>query len=355
LKEISALESAGYSVRALGISGKDETSPLRNDRSMIRLKSRGLRRIPKSARHGLSAFELLLKMFPRAFKTNADVVHCHDVMVLPVGVLLKFLFSMPLIYDAHELESDRNGLSNGLKRLTWVAEKLCWRHIDVLITVSPSIDEWYLSEFGSVRSAVILNSPSISISPHHSNNYLRERFAISSKAPIYVYVGILGLGRGIDSIIEVFTRTSTTAHVVFLGEGEWTSKISALSQTYSNLHLHPPVHHRQVVEVIESADFGLCLVEKVSLSDYLCLPNKLFEYCFAGLPVVASDFPDMRQVVGEHRLGVVCNPNANDLVRAMHLLENLNESEMFQNLAPLGWESQATKLMNIYAQLLKKQ
>ena len=48
---------------------------------------------------------------------------------------------------------------------------------------------------------------------------------------------------------------------------------------------------------LRGADLGVAPIENVCLSYYFCSPNKLFEYINAGLPVVASDFPEMRQVI----------------------------------------------------------
>jgi hypothetical protein len=70
--------------------------------------------------------------------------------------------------------------------------------------------------------------------------------------------------------------------VVFLGYGELSQDLKRLAAEHPNIHVHDAVPHSQVVPIAQSADFGLCLVQDVSLSDYYCLPNKLFEYYFAG-------------------------------------------------------------------------
>ncbi|MBK9624803.1 MAG: glycosyltransferase [Rhodocyclaceae bacterium] len=68
-----------------------------------------------------------------------DVVHCHDTLVLPLGVIVKLFTRATLIYDAHELESDRNGLTELQGRLTLWVERWLWQFVDALIVVNPSI------------------------------------------------------------------------------------------------------------------------------------------------------------------------------------------------------------------------
>ena len=68
-----------------------------------------------------------------------------------------------------------------------------------------------------------------------------------------------------------------------MGWGILETMIKKYSQDNKNIHVHAPVDHSEVVPLVSECDFGICNVENISLSDYLCLPNKLFEYCFAGL------------------------------------------------------------------------
>ena len=60
----------------------------------------------------------------RAIRQKPDLIHCHDVLVLPLGVIVKLITRAKLIYDAHELESDRNGLSKFDGFLTLHFERL---------------------------------------------------------------------------------------------------------------------------------------------------------------------------------------------------------------------------------------
>lgn len=356
LKELNVLTSAGYSVSGIGVvldeGAKKSAAHCKQNIYSIRLKSRNLTFFPRTVRHALSLFELTFKMLPRAIRIKPKVIHCHDTLVLPLGVIIKTFSGAKLIYDAHELESDRNGITRTQSKLTLLVEKLLWRFIDALIVVSPSIERWYKENLGDKPSSVILNSPVFTETKSLSKDYIREKFAIPKSQLVFIYVGILGYGRGIDLITEVFQKSDITSHVVFLGYGELTSELELLAAKHSNIHVHAAVPHAEVVPVIRSADFGCCLVQDVSLSDYYCLPNKLFEYCFAGVPVLASDFPDIRKLVEEHKIGECCDLNVSAVHKAIRDLEKNKKLFSFSNIEALSWQAQSDKLLSLYKEIL---
>lgn len=356
LKEMGALAAAGYTVSGIGVvleEGAQKTAvSFKADIKAINLRSRKLTFLPRTLRHIATLFELVARMLPRAVRERPDVIHCHDTLVLPLGCMVKLLTGARLVYDAHELESNRNGLSRIQGIMTLRVEKLLWRFVDALIVVSPSIEQWYRDNIGPKPSAVILNSPLFAEGQQHDEHYLRNRFSIPQDSKVFIYVGILGRGRGIDLLVDAFKDPDVCAHIVFLGYGELSDELKRLAAERANLHVHDAVPHSQVVPIVQSADFGLCLVQDVSLSDYYCLPNKLFEYCFAGVPVLASDFPDIRAVLAEYGIGECCKLQANDIRDAILRLERSASTFRFASLTPLSWQAQEQKLVALYQQHL---
>ncbi|MGE8498729.1 MAG: glycosyltransferase [Pseudomonas sp.] len=356
LKEMGALAAAGYAVSGIGVvldeGAEKSTISFKADIDAIQLRSRKMTFLPRTLRHVVSLCELVAKMLPRAIRQRPDVIHCHDTLVLPLGVIVKLFTRAKLVYDAHELESDRNGLTRLQGALTLRLEKMLWRFVDALIVVSPSIERWYHETVGPKQSAVILNSPLFSEGLQQDEDYLRAKFSIPAESKIFIYVGILGHGRGIDLLTEAFRDPQVSSHVVFLGYGELRDELKRQAALHSNMHVHDAVPHSQVVSIVQSADFGLCLVQDVSLSDYYCLPNKLFEYCFAGVPVLASDFPDIRAVLSEYGIGEPCKLHADEIRDAILRLECSQSRFQFASLAPLSWQAQEQKLVALYQQCL---
>ncbi|MCK4785767.1 MAG: glycosyltransferase, partial [Desulfobacteraceae bacterium] len=89
-----------------------------------------------------------------------------------------------------------------------------------------------------------------------------------------------------------------------------------------------------------------------------CSPNKLFEYLLAGLPVIASDFPEMRQIIDEYGVGTTFDPSApKDIARAVMEIFEAPEKwkdikEKTHSVASIyNWENESRKLIDIYKSL----
>lgn len=359
LKEMEALSNAGYEVSGIGINGKSNVH--RGEIKFIAtinslsLMSKKIRK-PRILRHILMLFELLFKIIPLVNKIRPDFIHCHDTTVLPIAAICKIFTNAGLIYDAHELESNRNGMSALEGKFTFFAEKFIWKLIDGLIVVSPSIQLWYKDNIGDKISTIVFNSPLVSadINECERSNYFREKFKIPPNEKIFLYIGIVGPGRGIELLLDAFASSELNSHVVFLGYGEYEELIKSYSLKNINIHYHCPVPHAQVVSIAKSADYGLCLIENISLSDYYCLPNKLFEYCFSGIPVLASNFPDIARVVDKHKLGIVCDISINSIIENIKTIEILSPKFEFIDIDILSWESQANHLLSFYKEIEKE-
>jgi glycosyltransferase involved in cell wall biosynthesis len=169
-------------------------------------------------------------------------------------------------------------------------------------------------------------------------------------------VGGFQNGRGIHHMLKSFSNSNINSHVVFVGYGELENEIKKFSKKYNNIHILKTVAHDTLVQFISSANVGLCIIEKVSLSDFYCLPNKFFEYAFANLYILASNFPDMKRLIKTYSLGSCIPPNTNALIRKIKFLENNKKKTkvLKRNLVDLQWQSQSQILIRSYLNILKK-
>ena len=361
IKSIKAIDKLSW-IEVYGIGIQDSSHYSRRfetkdsiDINTITLKlfSKKLTFLPNILRHLFTLLEFLLRSFFIINKFKPSVIHCHDTLALPIAILFKVFHSkLKVIYDAHELGSNRNGIDNFFSKIVYFFEKITWRFIDHFISVSPSIIKWYEEEYGRKKNTLILNSPEIETKKTKNSNGFRKKFLINDDEKLFIYVGEINKGRGITNLLKIFKDLKS--RILFLGYGPLVNKVKDFENNYSNIHYHEAVEPDSLISLIQEADVGLCLVERVSLSDYFCLPNKLFEYAFAGLPVIASDFPDIKFLVEKYDLGFCCDSGSiKDVKKNIERYESIIKISKndVSKLHDLSWQKQELNLINVYRRL----
>lgn len=355
IDKLSWIEVYGIGIQHSGLYARRFETKDSIDINSITLKlfSKKLTFLPNILRHLFTLLEFLLRSFFIINKFKPSVIHCHDTLALPIAILFKVFHSkLKLIYDAHELGSNRNGIDNFFSKIVYFFEKITWRFIDHFISVSPSIIKWYEEEYGRKKNTLILNSPEIETKKTENSNGFRKKFLINDDEKLFIYVGEINKGRGITNLLEIFKDLKS--RILFLGYGPLVNKVKDFENNYSNIHYHEAVEPDSLISLIQEADVGLCLVERVSLSDYFCLPNKLFEYAFAGLPVIASDFPDIKFLVEKYDLGFCCDSGSiKDVKKNIERYESIIKISKndVSKLHDLSWQKQELNLINVYRRL----
>ncbi len=282
-------------------------------------------------------------------------VNCHSVTTLPLGVLLKRATGAKLIYDAHELETEANGLGGARKYLTKRVERALIGHADHCIFVGRAIEKWYIREYGLGNTAVLYNCP-----PRQNiqkGDYFRETFPIPHDKPIFLYQGLIGEGRGIRILVEAFAGLADKAALVVMGYGSLTDWLAEQAARHANIHYHPAVPPQRLLAYTSAADYGISLIEATSMSYEYCMPNKLFEYVMARKPVLVSPTMEQRDFVEHHGIGEVAADFSPQAVReaALRLLERTPaslEAALNQTSNEYCWERQEMKLEDIYIEAL---
>lgn len=108
------------------------------------------------------------------------------------------------------------------------------------------------------------------------------------------------------------------------------------------------------------ASIGVILTQNTCQNHYFSLPNKLFEYLQAGLPVVGSDLPEIAHIIDENSVGVKVNPqDPLDIARGIkQLLDPITYSTAKQNSLQAAekyhWENESRKLITAYRLLVPR-
>ncbi len=287
---------------------------------------------------------------------NFDILHCNDINMLPIGVILKKYYNknVKIIYDAHEYETETYALRGIQKTITKLNEKHLIKYADRVITVSDSIANEYVKLYNIKKPALVLNAP-----PHKKakkQDRFREAFGIEGKT-IFLYQGGLGKNRGVELLLEVFKAIDDNESVmIFMGYGELEELIVEASKKNKNIFFHKAVSPDVLLDYTVSADFGIATIEDSCLSYRYCLPNKLFEYIMAEVPVIVSNLPEMSKVVNDGKIGVVLEEETvKGVTEAIKKAVALDKREINTNLKELkqhyNWEEQEKVLLKVYKEL----
>ncbi len=309
---------------------------------------------------------------------EADAYHGHDLSGLPGAVAAAARHgrtgrgSRPaLVYDSHEIyvESGRIARLPRWVRAILSRQERAWvRQVDALVTVNQSLAEDLGARYHPARVVVVRNCPARWDPPDAREQLLRHAAGIPEDARIALYHGGFSAHRGMEELAEAILQPGMErVHAVFLGYGSERASLDrrAADPRYGGrLHVLDAVRPHELAPWVASADVGVMAIQRSTLNHYLSTPNKLFECLAAGVPVVASDFPEMHRIVlddPDGPLGAVCDPSdPAALARAIRSILELPADRMADLRRRClraahdryNWETEVARLTGLYADLL---
>ena len=305
-KEARTLAEAGHHVTVVA-----DAKP-----GLPRRESRDGTEVIRVARSGLSipVLRFLIhewRLARELARLGPTVLHAHDSNALVPVALAASWRSVPFVYDAHELwlgrpRRERSRLYFALSQAWYrFVQRLTIPRAAAVITVSPPI-------VGNLRRHYRLDAVHLVANYPDDHGPVERRElrdlpggeAIDPELPVVLYLGGLMRGRGIDGLVEAMAEVPR-AQLVTLGEGPALEDLRARAgEVGARVIFLAPVPPDQVNAYTASANVGVSPYVPEGLNNRYSLPNKLFHYMAAGIPVVASDFPQVRAIVGASRAGL---------------------------------------------------
>jgi glycosyltransferase involved in cell wall biosynthesis len=272
-------------------------------------------------------------------------------MVLPIGALIKWIRGTALIYDPHELETERINLRGTSQKVSRFIERKLIYAADQTIVVSKSIQRWYKETY-NLKNVFLLRNIPVYTKPDDQKSTLKEQLQISVDEILFIYQGLLMNGRSIGLYLEVFKRLDPVYHIVFMGYGPLEAEVQAAAGEHSNIHYQPAVSPEKIISYSSGCDIGLHVPENICLSYYYSLPNKFFEYIVADLPLIVSNFPDMSEIVGKYDIGWTVDVSEDALLDCIKSLDRNSIARKKKNLsackASFTWQSEEKVLLEVY-------
>jgi hypothetical protein len=262
-----------------------------------------LRRIyrSKSIAHPLPFDECFLRA---ARQYPADLVFAHDLPALQAACEVAEHWGAPVIYDSHELYSEQTAFSEHQRRILDERESKYAPRCARIITVSRSFAEVIAKKNKVNIPEVILNAYTDYTPPPERPTLLRDALGLSAKQRIILYQGGISHHRNLHNLVLGFLLANLAdAHLVFLGPAMPEVLAELRHQAGADLgrriHILDPVSQDTLLDFTASADFGVIPYPPVDLNTRYCMPNKLFEYIQAELPILANDLHEVGRIMRE--------------------------------------------------------
>jgi glycosyltransferase involved in cell wall biosynthesis len=351
-KECRSLARAGFDVTVIGPHSADAVS----DAVHIKAVSRDSSRIARMTRTAW-------RVYSAACDHNADIYHFHDPELIPAGLLLR-MRGKQVIYDIHE-DLPKDVLSkpylpgwsrSAIAMFTNLVELASCGCFSGLVAVTPSI----AGRFKTInrRTVVVHNYPYAEELIHGA-----PTVAWSERRQSVAYVGGIMIQRAIGEMVAAMGLLPETPPVTLEIAGpelitRQESERLRSSPAWRRVRHHGFVNQPATFQILRNVRAGLVLFHPEP-NHFEAMPQKIFEYMGAGIPVIASDFPLWRRILDPVGCAIFVDPLSPAEISAaiLRVLKNPAEAEQMGRLGQaavldrFNWGSEAVKLVDLYRQI----
>lgn len=232
--------------------------------------------------------------------SKADICWSNDLDTLPANFLASKIKRKKLVYDSHEYFTEVPELVNRprIQSFWKFIEQMIFPKLKNIITVSDKIAEDY-SKLYDKKITVIRNLP-LSI----TDFYPVKNIKILG-LDVIIYQGVVNVGRGLEPLVEAMQYVNN-AILYIIGDGDVFDAIVQKIRKYKledKVIMLGKIPLEQLHHYTFQANLGVSLEENMGLNYKYALPNKLFDYINANVPVLTSELPEMKFIVENYNVG----------------------------------------------------
>ncbi len=289
--------------------------------------------------------EFNVRLFFQLLFSKYDILLANDTDTLTANFLVSKIKKKKLIFDAHELFPEvPELLHRPFVRKFWeMIENSIFPHLRYSYTVCDSIADYYKKKY-NINMKVIRNIP-------YYEEYLVNKIELKYEKTI-LYQGAINVGRGLEWVIDAMPLIDN-AKLLIIGDGDIKNELIKkveLANLSQRVVFIDKVLPEQLKEYTKKASIGLCLLENMGLSYYYALPNRIFDYIQARLPILATSFPEISKIVGHYNTGILIDHYEPEYLANTinQMLENPYPTYHFKELATeFCWENEQKALLDI--------
>ena len=348
-KSCLTLQKAGFEVLLVG--RRQRKSPPMDERPY---KSHRMKLLFEKGPFFYAEFNIRLFVFLLFHRCNCLL--SNDLDTLLPNFWISKLKRIPLIYDSHEYFTEVPELVERPKvQKVWKRiEEYILPKMKEMITVNQSIANLFHEKYG-IKVHVVRNIPMRKMLPAPAS---RDAIGIDPKKHVLVLQGSgINIHRGSEELVDAM-RYLDDCQLVIIGGGDvlpiLKEKVTA-NNWNDRVKFFPRMPYQQMMAITQLAELGFTLDKDTNLNYRFSLPNKLFDYIQAGVPIVASRLTEIEKIVTDYNIGTFIDNHdpetiASTVKKVLNDEKNLViwKNNLIFAAQNLCWENEEQILLKIY-------